>query len=706
MHSHQFRRSAKKVQSSAGSTEEAGRLEILQQLDVSSAATDAVLGHIVNAVANALGVPISTLTQEDPDQEWLHASVGLEGTVCLSRDYSFAARTLSDDVVFEVDDARSDVRFCQHPFVAGPPFVRSFAVSPLWVRGHRIGALCVMDTVSRCMSSSERSFLTSMAASASRLLEAHLIEVERDRALKLACESEERLRFALESAGIGDWDMNLQTNVARRSLMHDRCFGYADAVTEWGYDTFLNHVHVDDRERVNQHFQTAMTSFGSYNVEFKCVWPDTSTHWLWTKGRFYADDQGQPYRVAGILVDVTPRVQAEAQRASLESQVREAQKHEAIGTLAGGIAHDFNNILGIILGNTKLAAGDALSNPSIQMSLNEIEKAGLRGRDLVQQILAFSRKQPTNRVTVNPKQLLEDMTRLLRPLLPAQVSLVLDLYDDTPCIDADRVQIDQVLMNLVTNAAHAMASRPGEIRIEARGCLASCLATDPQIHREVPCLLISVIDNGVGMDDETKQHLFEPFFTTKPVGEGTGLGLAVAHGIVTRHGGKIVVDSAPGAGTRFDLFFPVAAAKSDAAAPFASMPSGSSLEPKGRVLYIDDDDALVFLITRLLERSGHEVKAFVSSHDARELLRTTDQHFDVVISDYNMPGDNGIEVLKEVVALRPGVSVALISGYITDAMRDEALSVGISEIVFKPDSPQELAAAMQRLLRNKPTISP
>ncbi len=545
-----------------------------------------------------------------------------------------------------------------------------------------------------------------MAASASRLLEAHLIEVERDRALKLACESEERLRFALESAGIGDWDMNLQTNVARRSLMHDRCFGYADAVTEWGYDTFLNHVHADDRVRVNQHFQTAMTSFGSYNVEFKCVWPDTSTHWLWTKGRFYADDQGQPYRVAGILVDVTPRVQAEAQRASLESQVREAQKHEAIGTLAGGIAHDFNNILGIILGNTKLAAGDALSNPSIQLSLNEIEKAGLRGRDLVQQILAFSRKQPTNRVTVNPKQLLEEMTRLLRPLLPAQVSLVLDLYDDTPCIDADRVQIDQVLMNLVTNAAYAMASRPGEIRIEARGCLASCLATDPQIHRGEPCLLISVIDNGVGMDDETQQHLFEPFFTTKPVGGGTGLGLAVAHGIVTRHGGKIVVHSAPGAGTRFDLFFPVAAAKSDAAAPFASMPSGSSLEPKGRVLYIDDDDALVFLITRLLERSGHEVKAFVSSHDARELLRTTDQHFDVVISDYNMPGDNGIEVLKEVVALRPGVSVALISGYITDAMRDEALSVGISEIVFKPDSPQELAAAMQRLLRNKPTISP
>ncbi len=282
----------------------------------------------------------------------------------------------------------------------------------------------------------------------------------------------------------------------------------------------------------------------------------------------------------------------------------------------------------------------------------------------------------------------------------AQVSLVLDLEDDTPLIDADRVQIDQVLMNLVTNAAYAMGGKAGEIRIAARGCSAPGGDTAHPVDGAEQSVLISVIDNGAGMNIETLQHLFEPFFTTKPVGEGTGLGLAVVQGIITRHGGKIVVDSTPGIGSRFDLFFPVARAGLRTVSEIATPPTGSApaLEPKCRVLYIDDDEALVFLVTRLLERRGHAVTAFVSADKALALLRATDQDFDVVISDYNMPGVNGIDVLREALSLRPAVPVALISGYITDAMRVEAAASGITEIIFKPNSAEELVAAMQRLL--------
>jgi len=679
--------------------DETGRLAALHELDLISGPVDAVFDSIVNAVASKLGAPMSALSLVDSDRQWLRPSVGLGELEWSAREHAFCAHSILSDTVFEVEDTLADERFSENPLVVGEPNLRWYAGVPLSVKGYRIGTLCAMDTASRRLTQPEKAFFTAMADIASRLLEQRLIEAERDRALKLASETEERLRFALDAAGIGDWDMDLRTNVARRSLMHDRCFGYTDAVAEWGYETFLQHVHVEDRDRVDQTYRTAMETFGEYDVEFRCVWPDASTHWLWSKGRFYADSQGNLYRVAGIQLDITPRVLAEAQRASLESQVRESQKNEAIGTLAAGIAHDFNNILGVILGNAKLAAGDAEFNSSVQLSLDEIDKAGLRGRDLVQQILAFSRKQPTNKQVLHPKRLLAEMSRLLRSLLPARVSLVLDLQDDTPFIDADRVQLDQVLMNLVTNAAYALGSKAGEIRIVARGCSASCLNTDQSDHSEYPCVLISVIDNGAGMDSETQRHLFEPFFTTKPVGEGTGLGLAVVQGIVTRHGGKIVVDSTTGVGTRFDLYFPVAQTGLRSTPAIATTTTAPSREPKSRVLYIDDDEALVFLVTRLLERRGHEVTAFVSSREALELLRHDDQHFDIVISDYNMPGANGIDVLRDVVSLRPGVPIALISGYITDAMREDAAKIGVTEIIFKPNSAEELVEAMHRSLK-------
>lgn len=679
--------------------DDAARLEILQIVERNFGTADAIFEFIVKTVSTNLRVPMTSLTLVDFDKQWLRPTFGMGTLLSSPRDSGFCSWTILGDDVLEVADALEDDRFHDHPFVVAEPYIRSYTGAPLSVRGQRIGALCVMHTEPGALTSAGRQFLVAMADVSSRLLEEHITRVERDRALELAVESEQRLRFALDAAGIGDWDMNLQTNVARRSLMHDRCFGYESAVAEWGYDTFLDHVLPEDRERVNEHFQESMTQLGPYDVTFRCLWADGSLHWLWSKGRFYADSQGKAYRVAGIQLDVSKQIEADEQRAALEFQLREAQKNEAIGRLAGGIAHDFNNILGVVLGNAKLALDEKATSDPVRMCLDEIEKAGSRGKDLVQQILAFSRRQPTNIVVVHPQPLLTELARLLRPLIPAKVEIVLDLQADTPGIDADRVQIDQVVMNLITNAAYAMGSKTGEIRIEARECLDACLndgVCDTERH---PCVVISVIDNGAGMDSDTQQHIFDPFFTTKPSGEGTGLGLAVVQGIVARHGGKITVSSTPGIGTRFDLYFPVSRAAVKSAGTGTSETALPLDEPTGRVLYIDDDDALVFLVTRLLERSGHEVAAFSSSLEALDLLRSTDRAFDVVISDYNMPGDNGVDVLREVRSLRPAASLALMSGFITDAMREEAAMVGIAEIIFKPDSAKELTASMSRLLR-------
>lgn len=514
---------------------------------------------------------------------------------------------------------------------------------------------------------------------------------EQTRLLQLEQELQS-VKQATEAGGVGLWDWDMRTNEVRYSDEWKRQLGHASDEVGNSFEEWRSRVHPDDLEQALTRVQATIEDPRRlYDAVVRLRHKDGSYRSILGQGSVLRDEAGRPQRMIGSQVDIT-------ERRRLEERELEAQKLESLGTLAAGIAHDFNNILGIILGNAKLAAVDAELNTAVQLSLDEIKKAGVRGRDVVQQILAFSRKQPTLRQTLHPKELVAETTRLLRPLLPAQVALVVDSQENMPSIDADRIQIDQVLMNLVTNAAHAMGSKAGEIRISVRGCQASLSEGGTSDAGERPCVLISVTDNGAGMDAETQERLFEPFFTTKPLGEGTGLGLSVVQNIVKGHGGRIVVDSTLGVGTRFDLYFPVAQAKDLSTPAVTTTTTTPTLEHKGRVLYIDDDEALVFLMERLLRQSGHEVKAFNCAEEALSLLRTTDQHFDVVVSDYNMPGANGIDVLREVASLRPGTPAALISGYITDAMREEAAKVKVTEIVFKPDSAQELVEAINRML--------
>ena len=291
------------------------------------------------------------------------------------------------------------------------------------------------------------------------------------------------------------------------------------------------------------------------------------------------DDGGSIIGASKVAQDVTERKRADAKRVQLEEQLRESQKMEAIGTLAGGIAHDFNNIIASILGNTELASEDAANNPLVLESVDEIRKAGNRARKLVQQILTFSRRQVTDRKPIALAPVIEESVRLLRATLPRHIAIEVHCAANVPPVLADTNQIQQVLINLATNAWHAMHSDSGCIQfrldtILLDAALAGALPELSVMHAQHPGLIVrlTVSDDGAGMDAATRAKIFEPFFTTKPVNEGTGLGLSVVHGIMTTHEGAITVDSTPGEGTSFTLYLPVAqggttAPRADAAAP-------------------------------------------------------------------------------------------------------------------------------------------
>jgi signal transduction histidine kinase/CheY-like chemotaxis protein len=405
---------------------------------------------------------------------------------------------------------------------------------------------------------------------------------------------------------------------------------------------------------------------------------------------------GDPPLFTWFIRDITERRAAEAARVSLEAQLRESQKMEAIGRLAGGVAHDFNNILGSILGNLELAREDTSGNPRARESLDEIQKAGLRARDLVQQILSFSRRQPTSRRVIALPPVVEESVRLLSATLPARVQVECTIDPSTPFVLADPSQLGQVLINLGTNAAHAIDGT-GRISIHVGSVLldaAAVRATSelrPGTHG-----LISITDTGCGMDAAIIARIFEPFFTTKPVGEGTGLGLSVAHGIMRAHDGAIVVRSEPGKGSTFDLYLPAAQGSPErdkAKAPAAE----KTLASGEHIVYIDDDEALVFLVKRLLTRQGYRVSGYCNQRLALDALRSTTERFDLVVTDYSMPGMSGLDVARAVRSLHPDLPIAMASGYVTDELKVRAAEIGIREVILKPNVVDEFCDVVRRL---------
>lgn len=396
--------------------------------------------------------------------------------------------------------------------------------------------------------------------------------------------------------------------------------------------------------------------------------------------------------------DLTARKKMEAHRTALESQLRESQKMQAIGTMAGGIAHDFNNIISAILGNVELAKLDALNEGAVATSLVEIDKAGRRARDLVRQILTFSRNEPPHRVPLQLADVVHETLRLVKVTLPPHVTLHAHIDEHTPPVLADATQVEQALLNLCTNAIHAMTVHPATLRVELthnRRSLNTPIERRGGLRGQH--VKLSVSDTGCGMNEDTVQRVFEPFFTTKPVGQGTGLGLSVVHGIMRAHMGTVRVKSSPGHGSEFTLYFPVSDSAID---PISILPAEPSVVAGlgQRVMYVDDDEALVFLVKRLLTRKGYQVITFTDPRQALAALQLDTDSCDLLVTDYNMPGYSGVDLLRDAMALRPDLPVALASGYVTPEIEKEALAAGARALIHKPNDVDELCGTVHKLL--------
>jgi len=389
-----------------------------------------------------------------------------------------------------------------------------------------------------------------------------------------------------------------------------------------------------------------------------------------------------------IFVDVTERKQ-------LESQLQQSQKMEAIGTLAGGIAHDFNNILSIILGNTEMAMKDVPEWSQTRFYLEESRTAGLRARDLVSQILAFSRRTEKERRPVRIVPIVKESVRLLRSSIPSTISIrqALDVREDT--ILADPTQIHQLLINLCSNAAHAMREKGEllEIRLENR-VLGSEAETGFPGLAPGDYLALTVTDSGHGIEPEILERIFDPYFTTKRFGEGSGMGLAVVHGIVKENGGGIQVESEPGQGSTFRLFFPLLRAGTEAE-PEAHQPLPMGTE---RILLVDDEEKIVELGKRMLEHLHYRVTAKTDGPEALEAFRLAPEDFDLVITDMTMPNLTGDELSREVLRIRPDMPILLCTGYSERITEEEASTIGIRAFVLKPLALRELAETVRRVL--------
>ncbi len=412
---------------------------------------------------------------------------------------------------------------------------------------------------------------------------------------------------------------------------------------------------------------------------------------------------GKPHLV-GLGIDITARKRAEEEKAKLEAQLRQAHKIEAIGTLAGGIAHDFNNILGIIVGNTELSLGDVPKwNPAYQY-LKEVQKACLRARDVVRQLLSFSRKSEQQKMPVMIAPIIKETSMLLRASIPSNIDIRYNIPDDPGNIMADPTQIHQVVLNLCTNAADAIAGQDGVLEISLDStALDEKAAAQHEDLAPGPYVRLSVSDNGQGIGPSEIARIFDPYFTTKEVGKGTGLGLSVVHGIVKSHKGEIKVHSAPGKGTTFVIFFPMV--EEEAEKP----PAVREKPPRGneRILFVDDEDAMAKLGKKGLERLGYLVTAATSARKAIALFRADPDGFDLVISDMTMPEMTGDKLAKEIMETRPGMPVILCTGYSEHITEDKARDMGISAFVMKPVLGKEMAVTIRQVLGNaKEGIAP
>jgi PAS domain S-box-containing protein len=517
---------------------------------------------------------------------------------------------------------------------------------------------------------------------------------ERRRTNEALGESEAQFRQVVENIHEVFWVADaLKGGVLYVSPTYEKIWGRSCISAYSGSRIGLGAIHHDDKARI-QHAEQNKQSAGTYDEEYRIVRPDGSIRWVHERAFPVRNAADELYRIIGVAEDITDRKQ-------LEEQFRQGQKMEAIGTLAGGIAHDFNNILTAIIGYTELADMTIGENPKVHGFLGGVLQAARRATDLIRQILTFSRQQAQERRPIKMMPVVEETLRLLRATIPSTIEFDISLAADTPTVLADATQIHQILMNLGTNAWYAMKSRTGRLQVKLEKWMVDkeqALA-QPQLHEGVYAR-VSVCDSGCGMDPATLRRVFEPFFTTKPSGEGTGLGLAVVHGIMDSHDGAITVSSQPGVGTSFQLYFPAHAGEAVAVATMEGpVPRGNG----ERILVIDDEEVLAVLLQRALNALGYEAEFTTLPTAALEMVRSDPYRFALAVTDQTMPSMTGLLLATEFRQIRPEMPVIMMTGYTAPRMSERVAAAGIYKLLLKPVTLHSLGVAVREALTSSST---
>jgi PAS domain S-box-containing protein len=508
-------------------------------------------------------------------------------------------------------------------------------------------------------------------------------------------ENEEKYRQLVNHAPAGIYEVDLSTGklVSANDVMCEHT-GYTknELLNMSALDLLTEESQIKMLERMDK-LSKGDKLTGS--VEYKAKTKGGHEYWTLINARYFYDKDGIAYRAMVVAHDITELKQAEKEKERLEEQLQQAQKMEAIGTLAGGIAHDFNNILSIIIGYTELVLMNGNVEHEVRQNLKEVFNASKHARDMVKQILAFSRQNKNERKPLQVTHIVKEVIKLLRASLPTTILIQQHIEKDIGIIEADPTQIQQVMMNLCTNAAHAIDEEDGVLEISL-----SNIELDQIASAKIPdlkpgsYLKLSVSDTGHGIHPNAYKKIFNPYFTTKEKGEGTGLGLAVVQGIIKSHNGAITVESDVGKGATFHVYLPTIQREvTMAEVESTALPMGQE-----RILLVDDEQPLVEIGKQMLERLGYTVATRTSSIEALKLFKTHPDRFDLVITDIVMPNMTGEKLAEKLMSIRADIPIILCTGYSEKFTRRQASDMGIQSFLMKPLVMRDLASTVRQAL--------